>query len=106
MQTEGFPEGEIVIREYKTLEGSIEVSGEVVIENDGKTLHMSNIGIFPANIRRLNVGNRELLNIRNRLATEVKAAGFEQLRITGRRVSGATFDGTLSSGRSIEKLLE
>ena len=49
---------------------------------------MANIGVFPANTRRLNVGNRELLNIRDRLAAEAKAAGFDRLRITGRRVSG------------------
>ncbi len=97
---EGFVNGDVILRQYKTPKGCIEVSAEVSIEGD--ILHFKNVSIFPQNVRKLNIGNLELIRIREQLAEETRAAGYSILRITGRRVSGATFDGTLNSGRKID----
>jgi RHS repeat-associated protein len=95
----GVANEEILLREFSTSRGALEMAAEVSIE--GTTLRLQNLSIFPKDVQRLKIPESEILKLKNQLIQEAKDAGFEQLQITGRRVSGASFDGTLSSGKKI-----
>ena len=99
-----FGNEEVLLREFPTSKGNLELAAEVVIK--GKKLELRNLSIFPVNTCRLKVGNRELIQLKNQLIEEARTAGFETLRITGRRISGASFDGTITSGRKIDIIIE
>ncbi|GAA6614889.1 hypothetical protein [Scytonema sp. NUACC26] len=83
----GFEDEEVLLKEFATSKGSLEVAAEVSIE--GKTLKLKNISIFPKDVRRLELSTREVLELKNQLVQEVKATGFDRLQITGKRVSRA-----------------
>ncbi len=100
----GFGNEEILIKEFPTSQGFVEVSAEVVIE--GKILHLKSLGIFPKGIRGVNLSQKEIMESLNILKKEATSEGFEKLRITGRRVSGATFDGSISSGKTIDRTFD
>ena len=55
----------------------------------GRTLHLKDIAVFPRGTDALSLGTREVAALRNQLAAEARDLGFEQLRITGTRISGA-----------------
>lgn len=98
---EGVQPGDLFIKEFPTLKEPLTFRSEVQI--DGKILHLKDIGIFPAESRRVTASQIELRNIFKELRQQAKAGGFEQLRITGRRSSGASFDPTnINSGRRID----
>lgn len=85
----GFGDEEVLLMEFLTSKGSLEIAAEVGIED--KTLKLKNISIFPKDVRKFELSIREVLALKNKLAQEAKAAGFERLQITGKRVSGASF---------------
>ena len=82
-----FKSGDIITREFKTAKGMVELAAEAVVE--GKQLHLKDIAVFPKAAGKLNVGAGEVRAMRQQLAEEARGLGFEQLRITGTRVSGA-----------------
>jgi hypothetical protein len=79
--------GQRVQQFVETTAGQLEVSYKVAV--DGARLTLSNFSVFPVTTDRLNVGAAQMLNLTRQLIEAAKAQGFEQLRITGYRVSGA-----------------
>jgi hypothetical protein len=77
----------MLVWSFETPSGTVEIIAEVVIE--GSCLHLKDIAIYPRGAVKLSVGVREVLSARGRLAREARALGFRQLRVTGRRLSGA-----------------
>lgn len=66
----------------------IEVLAEVVVLE--RTLHLRDIAIFPAGTEQASVGAAAVMRaLRRELIPEIRAEGFERLRITGTRLSGA-----------------
>ena len=74
------------------------MAAEVVMS--GKTLHLKDIAIFPRGAESLSIGAREVAALRNQLAAEARSLGFEQLRITGQRISGA------NPGKAVDLLID
>jgi hypothetical protein len=66
----------------------------------GRTLHLKDIAVFPRGADALSLGTREVAALRNQLAAEARALGFDQLRITGTRVSGA------NPGRAVDVIID
>ena len=63
------------------------MAAETVI--DGRTLHLKDIAVYPKGAGSLQLGPREVMALRSQLAAEARAMGFERLRITGTRLTGA-----------------
>ena len=59
------------------------------VEIAGHTLHLKSIAVFPRGAESLKIGAREMMELRNQIAQEAKALGFDELRITGTRSTGA-----------------
>jgi hypothetical protein len=97
----GLEPEDVFIKEFPTSQEPLTFRGEIGIE--GNTLHLKDIGIFPSESRRINVTQTELRKIFSDLKQQAKTEGFEKLRITGRRSSGASFDSTnINSGKRID----
>jgi RHS repeat-associated protein len=79
--------GDRFTRAFKTGKGVVEMAAEAVVQ--GETLHLRDIAVFPRGAQRLQLGTQEVLAMRQQLAREARQLGFEQLRLTGTRVSGA-----------------
>lgn len=56
---------------------------------NGTTLHLDRISIMPQFAERLNVGSPAVQQGLRALVREARAQGFETLRLTGTRISGA-----------------
>jgi len=56
----------------------------------GTTLHLKDIAVFPRGTDALTLGLREVASLRNQLAAEARALGFDKLRISGVQISGAS----------------
>jgi len=82
-----FKQGEIVVKEMATSKGTLEMAAETVIQ--GKTLHLKDVAIFPKGAESFELGAKEVIELRAQLAAEAKSLGFESLRITGKRLTGA-----------------
>lgn len=63
------------------------MAAEAII--NGRSLHLKDIAVFPKGAEKLDIGMREVLKLRGQLADEIGSMGFDTLRITGQRVSGA-----------------
>ncbi|MDX2226295.1 MAG: hypothetical protein SFY92_04255 [Verrucomicrobiae bacterium] len=85
--TAPFKSGEIIVREFSTSKGTVEMAAETVI--NGKSLHLKDIAVYPRGATSFEIGTREVLALRNQLAEQARAMGFESLRITGKRLTGA-----------------
>ena len=88
-----FRTGELFDRTVQTSKGPVGILAEVVVK--GKTLHLKDIAIYPNGAERFNLGAKEMLKLLNQLVAEAKAAGFEKLRISGLRYSGANVGHTV-----------
>jgi RHS repeat-associated protein len=93
-----FQSGDIITREFKTAKGVVEMAAEAVVE--GKSLHLKDIAVFPRGAERLEVGAAEVMAMRRQLAEEARGLGFEQLRVTGTRISGA------NPGRAVDVTID
>ena len=82
-----FASGELFERSFVVPGGAIEVLAEVVV--DGHRLELRDIAIYPRGAGRLEVPVDTLLACLREVADEVRRAGFDDLRITGTRLSGA-----------------
>ncbi len=85
--TAPFKSGEIITREFASSGGPVEMAAEAVI--NGRMLHLKDIAVFPKGAEQLNIGMKEVLRLRGQLADEVAGMGFDTLRITGTRLTGA-----------------
>lgn len=85
--TAPFKSGEIITREFASSGGRVEMAAEAII--NGRSLHLKDIAVFPRGAESLDIGMREVLRLRGQLADEVAGMGFDSLRITGKRLTGA-----------------
>ena len=85
--TAPFKSGEIITREFASSGGPVEMAAEVII--NGRSLHLKDIAVFPKGAEKLDIGLKEVMRLRGQLADEVAGMGFDSLRITGRRLTGA-----------------
>lgn len=56
---------------------------------DGAKLHLRDFSVFGADAERVNVGTGEMVRMTRQLIDAAKAQGFEQITISGVRISGA-----------------
>ena len=80
-------DGQLIYRELNTSKGPLEMLAETSIE--GNTLHLKDIAIFAKGADKLELGASEVAALRGQLADEARRLGFEKLRITGTRLTGA-----------------
>ena len=81
-----FQAGELFERAIHTFQGPVGMLAEVVIT--GKVLHLQDVVIYGQG--QLSGLLRELLQAKTPLIHAAKAAGFDTLRMTGRRVPGSS----------------
>jgi hypothetical protein len=74
-------------RAFETPEGVVDVLAEVEVE--GTTLHFKDIAVYPRDVEKIPPGSGAVRSAMNELAEEAASEGFEFLRITGIRYSGA-----------------
>jgi hypothetical protein len=79
--------GELFERSYETAAGVVEVLAEIMV--DGRRLELHDIAIYPRGSAQIEVPVDTLMTWLRELAAEVHGAGFDELRITGTRLSGA-----------------
>lgn len=97
----GLEQEDILIKEFPTTQEPLMIRAE--IEIDGKKLHLKDIGIFPKDSRRIEITQQDLNGILEQLKQEAKEQGFDNLRITGRRVSGSSFTpSNINYGKKID----
>jgi hypothetical protein len=85
--TAPFKSGDIIVREFASSKGTIEMAAETVI--DGRTLHLKDIAVYPRGAKAFELGTREIMALRDQLAAQAREMGFDTLRITGKRLTGA-----------------
>jgi hypothetical protein len=93
-----FRSGDIILKEFQTSKGMLDVAAEVQVV--GQTLHLKDIAVFPRGTEVLSLGTREVAALRNQLAQEARSFGFDQLRITGSRISGA------NPGKAVDTMID
>jgi hypothetical protein len=81
-----FTAGELFERTIHTSKGPVGMLAEVVIT--GKVLHLQDVVIYAQG--QLSGLLRELLQAKTQLINEAKAAGFDTLHITARRVPSSS----------------
>ncbi len=79
--------GDLLHRSFQTPQGEVEILAEIVVEDTA--IHLDDVAIYPKGTDRLELGLHEVLAIRNALANELRQQGFDRLRISGMRYSGA-----------------
>ena len=83
-----FVSGDLFERSYETPDGAIvDVLAEIVV--GGTRLELRDISIYPRRAGRLDLPVEHLVGWRRDLQNDVRATGFDELRITGTRLSGA-----------------
>jgi hypothetical protein len=82
-----FKSGEIIVKELATSKGTVEMAAETVI--NGRSLLLKDIAVYPKGANAFELGTREVMALRNQLAAEARAMGFDTLQITGKRLTGA-----------------
>jgi hypothetical protein len=82
-----FVEGELYERTIETPAGRIDVLAEIFLH--GHQLELRDIAVYPSGTERLAVPPSELLTWARLALGEIAEQGFEELRVTGTRLSGA-----------------
>lgn len=67
--------------------GKVRVLADTVI--DGKKLHLKDFIVYPDGADELELGTKRIVKYRNKIIDEARSAGFEELRITAERLTGA-----------------
>jgi len=76
------------VKEFvETAGGKLEVAYKVAI--DGGKLHLQNFSVFGADAEKVKVGTGQMLQLTRQLIDAARAQGFEQITISGQRISGA-----------------
>ncbi|MDQ1539140.1 MAG: hypothetical protein QOE58_3533 [Actinomycetota bacterium] len=97
------PEGR---RSGELLEAHVDVKGVriellAVVQVSGTTVHLQDLAIYPAGVERATVGVAALLRAARRGPFhDLRVAGFERLRITATRLSGA------NPGRTVDLTID
>jgi hypothetical protein len=90
--------------EWATDIGNVRLELLAEVEVAGTALHLRDVAVFPSGTGQAVVGAASLLRIlRRELIPHVRAAGFEELRITGTRLSGSRPGRTLDITISLTK---
>jgi RHS repeat-associated protein len=93
-----FRNGDVISKEFATGAGTVSMMAEAVIS--GKTLHLKDIAVYPKDAQALKVGTKGMLELVQKLKVEAQQLGFNHLRITGLRFSGA------KPGKEIDLLID
>ena len=94
------------LRTGELLEAHVEIEGIriellAVVQVSGTTVHLQDLAIYPAGVERATVGVAALLRAARRdLFPDLRAAGFDRLRITATRLSGA------NPGRTVDLTID
>jgi len=80
--------GDLFERTFPTSKGSVDFLAEVVFE--GNTLILRDVVVFGRSPSNLSGLAREAFAARTQLIEEAKALGFQNLRITGQRISSSS----------------
>jgi hypothetical protein len=83
-----FVDGDLWERSFETANGVVDVLAEVVV--DGRRVELRDLAVYPRGHPRLSVTVAEVARWLKAVAAEARQAGFDELRITGVRMSGAT----------------
>jgi hypothetical protein len=83
-----FVDGDLWERSFETAVGVVDLLAEVVV--DGRTVELRDVAVYPRVQPRLSVPVAEVARWLRAVAAEAREAGFDELRITGIRMSGAT----------------
>jgi hypothetical protein len=83
-----FVDGDLWERSFETANGVVDVLAEVVV--DGRRVELRDLAVYPRGHPRLSVAVAEVARWLKAVAAEARQAGFDELRITGVRMSGAT----------------
>jgi hypothetical protein len=83
-----FVDGDLWERSFETANGVVDVLAEVVV--DGRRVELRNLAVYPRGHPRLSVPVAEVARWLKAVAAEARQAGFDELRLTGVRMSGAT----------------
>jgi hypothetical protein len=94
-----FKTGELFERIIHTSKGPVGILSEVIITD--KVLHLQDVVIYGQG--QLSGLLRELLQAKTQLIHAAKVAGFDTLRITGRRVPGSS---SAHPGRAIDVTID
>lgn len=78
--------GDLYERSLLTRAGVVDVLAEVVVHE--RLLELRDVAVYPRGADRLHVGTTELLALARSALDEFSDAGFEQVRVTGTRLSG------------------
>ena len=96
-----FVHGDLFEYRFETVAGEVGFLAEVEIE--GTTLHLRDIAVYPTGpSQALAVGAAEVLRCFSLLEDLARDEGFDDLRITGQRLSGANPGATVSLDRSLK----
>jgi RHS repeat-associated protein len=82
-----FKDGDTVYSTFLVSKGTVEFAAEARIA--GTTLHLKDIAIYPRGAEKFDIGIGEVLVMRSELVAQARSYGFEKLRISGVRYSGA-----------------
>ena len=82
-----FVDGDLWERSFDTADGVVDVLAEVVV--DGRRVELRDMAVYPRARGRMTVPLAEVVRWLRSTAAEAGAAGFDELRITGIRMSGA-----------------
>ena len=82
-----FIHGELYERAFETRAGVVELLAEVVI--DGSTLELRDLAVYPTASQRLHVSPAELLGAARQALQDAREQGFEVVKITATRLTGA-----------------
>jgi hypothetical protein len=80
--------GELFEATFETSAGPIGFLAEALI--DGTSLHLKDVVVEPRAAARLNPGTMDILKAKEQLFESARIAGFQMLRITAERLTGAT----------------
>ena len=82
-----FVDGALYERSFETPSGWIDVVAEIGVV--GRRLELRDVAVYPRGPGRLDVSPAELLGWARVALDEIEQAGFEEVRVTATRLSGA-----------------
>jgi hypothetical protein len=89
-----FVSDELFEHVFQTSAGEIGLLAEIQILET--TLWLKDIAVYPTQVDQIRIGTREARNCLNQIMEWALTQGFQELRITGERMSG------VSKGRKVE----
>ncbi len=96
-----FKHGQLFQRTIQTSKGPVDVMAETVIS--GKLLHLKDIVIYGRSSKPLTGITKEIIKARGALINEARAAGFQQLRISGVRHPTST---SANPGKVVDLMID